>query len=121
MKEKPNNIISFPGGGAAANDALSHRPEEADRQGARGLRAAILWHRVQYAVRLLLSIVLMALQGPIGIICRFVGVWTAIALAVLWFFPVPAGLLWAMGGGCLALLLIPLLLDLLVYWTMPTK
>lgn len=118
MNNKDQNVVTFPGGGPpreveAANDS---NPSEVSES------TSLFAHRLKYGFRLVLSIVLMWLQGPLGFICRLLSfvVWAGFFVLLI-FAKINAGPLFLMASVAFFLFLLPMLFEFLVYWVMPTK
>jgi hypothetical protein len=117
MNRKDNNIIRFPRRNARAKDM----PDDANSSTVADRRALYL-HRLQYSLRMVLSVFLMWVQGPIDLVCGWLNVITMLALGALWLFtPASTTVLWSLAGISLVLFLLPLLLAVFIYWLMPTK
>lgn len=115
MKNKDHNVVTFPGSGPppeveAANDASAQAA------------TSVFLYRMKYGLRLILSIVLMWLQGPLGFVCRLLSVivWAAFFVLLI-FAKINAWPLFLMASLAFVLFLLPLLFEFLVYWVMPTK
>jgi hypothetical protein len=104
-----SNIFRFPRRNARAKDI----PEAAGSSTIAD-RGALYLRRLQYSLRLVLSVFFMWAQGPIGLVCGWPNVITLLALGALWLLiPVPADVLWSLADVCLVLFLVPVLLEFL--------
>jgi hypothetical protein len=116
MEENEGNVVQF------RRDDLSTVTEAANDDTAANAHTTLLAHRVKYGLRLILSIVLMWLQGPVKFVCVFLNIIVGLAfVALLIFKSISTGPLWLLAGIGFLLFLIPLLLEFLIYWIMPTK